>query len=54
MLSALSKSAFPLVTGLDAANLSDGALQCFQKDLYEMKFYNHINTLSVKDYMTLV
>ena len=54
MLSALSKSAFPLVTGLDAANLSDGALQCFQKDLYEMKLYNHINTLSVKDYMTLV
>lgn len=54
MLSVLSKSTYPLLTGIDDSNLAATAKQCFEKDKYELKLYNHINNLKIKDYMILV
>lgn len=54
ILSLLSKSEYPLITGVDCGNLPPAARQCFEKDMYELKLYNHINNLKIKDYMILV
>lgn len=54
ILSSLSASKFPLISGINCENLSPIARQCFEKDLYEQKVFNHIAHSSVKDYMITV
>lgn len=54
MLSCLSKSNYHIITGIDGNKLTYAAKQCFEKDKFEMKLYNHINKLEIKDYMILV
>ncbi|MDE6442321.1 MAG: nucleotidyltransferase family protein [Clostridia bacterium] len=54
ILSTLSQSTYPLLTGVDDSTLTPTAKQCFERDKYELKLYNHINNLKIKDYMILV
>ncbi len=54
ILSALSKSAYPVITDANGKGLSAEAERCFCKDGYEFAVYNHINRTDKKDYMILV
>ncbi len=42
VLSALSKSVYPVITGAEDGRLGGAAKQCFEKDRYEYAVYNHI------------
>lgn len=54
ILSALSASRFPVVTGTNKDALSGTAKKCFEKDFYEYSVYNHINRKTDKDYMIII
>ena len=53
ILSALSKSTYPVITGI-GHGLSSTAAECFERDKYEFEVYCHINKLNIKDYMNLI
>ena len=54
ILSALSKSSFPVVCGISDERLSAEAKKCFGRDKYEFALYNHITRTEGKDYMILI
>ena len=54
LLSALSKSDFPIVTGIDTDKLAHTAKECFEKDTFEFRFYNSITNSDKKDYMVII
>ncbi len=54
MLAALSKSEFPVITGPYGEKLAHGARDCFEKDIFEFRLYNHISGRNKKDYMVLI
>ena len=54
ILSALTKSIFPVVTGIDTQKLTPTARECFEKDSKEHEIYNFLMHLDKKDYMILV
>lgn len=54
ILSALAKSTYPVVTGIDAQNLTSNAKECFEKDRKEFAQYNFLTHSDKKDYMTIV
>ena len=54
VLSALAKSAFPVVTGIDSQKLTPTARECFEKDRKEYEIFNFLTHSDKKDYMILV
>ena len=54
ILSALAKSEFPVVTGIDTQNLDPTATECFKKDRNEFSLYNFLTHSDKKDYMIIV
>ena len=54
LLSALAKSAFHVVTGIDTQKLTPTACECFQKDRKEFELYNFLTLSDKKDYMIIV
>lgn len=54
LLSVLSKSTYPVITGIDAEKLSTIAKECFDKDRKEFALYNFLTYSDIKDYMVLV
>ena len=54
ILSALSKSAFPTVTGIDTEKLNSTAKRCFEADRKEFALYNFLTCSDKKDYMIIV
>lgn len=54
ILSVLTKSDYPVITGLDSEGLSPAAKKCFDSDRREFALYNFINYSNKKDYMILV
>ena len=53
-LSALAKSKYPIVTGIDTEKLTCSARECFKKDRNEFALYNFLTHSDKKDYMILV
>ena len=54
LLSALAKSTYPTVTGIDAEKLNPIAKECFEKDAKEFALYNFLTHSDKKDYMIIV
>ena len=54
ILTALSKSAYPVITGAYCNGLETTARECFEKDSYEFSVFNHVNCTQIKDYMIIV
>ena len=54
ILSALSKSIYPVVTGIDTEKLTPTARKCFEKDRNEFALFNHLSHSDKKDYMIIV
>ena len=54
ILSALAKSLFPVVTGIDTEKLTPVARECFNKDRNEFNLYNFLTHSDKKDYMIIV
>lgn len=54
ILSALSKSAYPVITGGGYPELSEPAAKCLEKDKYEFALYNHLTRSQEKDYMIII
>lgn len=54
ILSTLSKSNYPVVTGIDTDKLNVTAKACFEKDRKEFDLYNFLTHSDKKDYMILV
>lgn len=54
ILSALSKSNYPVVTGIDTENLNLTAKECFEQDRKEFALYNFLTHSDAKDYMTII
>lgn len=53
-LAALSKSAYPVVTGIDTEKLTKTAKECFERDKNEFLTYKFLTRSDKKDYMTLI
>lgn len=54
ILSALSKSKYPVVTGIDTENLNTTAKECFEQDRKEFEMYNFLTHSDNKDYMVII
>ena len=54
ILSALAKSNYPVITGIDTQNLTSTAKECFEKDKKEFAQYNFLTHSDKKDYMIIV
>lgn len=54
LLSALAKSDYPVVTGIDVEKLTQTAKECFEKDRNEFALYNFLTHSDKKDYMIIV
>ena len=54
ILSALVKSNYPVVTGINTEKLTSTARECFEKDRKEFAQYNFLTHSDKKDYMILV
>lgn len=54
LLSALAKSDYPVVTGINSEKLTLIAKDCFEKDRKEFALYNFLTHTDKKDYMILI
>lgn len=54
ILSALSKSSFPVITGIDTEKFNPTAKACFEKDRQEFSLYNFLTHSEKKDYMLII
>lgn len=54
ILSALSRSSCPVITGAFTDKLDGAAIKCFKKDVFEYSVFKHVNRSDNKDYMILV
>ena len=54
LLAALSRSRYPVLTGINGNDLSNTARNCFDKDLFEQALYDMLNLKSIKNHTRFI